>query len=385
MPWSSVTRTRQNGQMDVFISSVIADFEPFRTAAAAAVESLGHRVLRAEDLGASATSPQSACLNLVRTADAVVLLLGERYGTPQSSGLSATHEEYREATHETPVLAFVQDGATFEQAQESFVSEVRAWEGGHYTSSFQTPEDLRSVVTQRLHEHILTTEAQPLNESELAARAEMLLPAAESTIGQRPLLMVALAAGPTRYVLRPAELASGDLHDTLLAHAVIGPLAVLSLEAGVATSVTDHEIFFGGGSSGSGVTITDQGSIVIAQPASEPASNNVSFSAVIEEAVVERLERSFRLAGTILDTIDPVKRLTHVAPLISMTGSGFTPWRTAAEQAASPNSYTLGPNVDGAPVRHHLTPPVRRRAELIQRSSELAADAMVLLRHAHRS
>ena len=72
-------RPRQNECMDVFISSVIAGFEPFRAAVVEAVESLGHRARRAEELGASAASPQSACLGLVRAADLVVLLLGERH------------------------------------------------------------------------------------------------------------------------------------------------------------------------------------------------------------------------------------------------------------------------------------------------------------------
>lgn len=41
----------------------------------------------------------------------VVLLVGERYGQPQESGLSPTHEEYEEARERKPVLTFVQRGA----------------------------------------------------------------------------------------------------------------------------------------------------------------------------------------------------------------------------------------------------------------------------------
>ena len=93
--------------MQVFISSVISGMEPYRNAAARAVRTLGHEPRMAEDYGASPDTPQRACLAGVRDADVVVLLLGARYGHPQESGLSATHEEYREAKERRPVLAFV--------------------------------------------------------------------------------------------------------------------------------------------------------------------------------------------------------------------------------------------------------------------------------------
>lgn len=370
--------------MDVFISSVITGFEPFRAAAAEAIESLGYRVLRAENLGASTASPQIACLSLVRAADLVVILLGERYGSQQASGLSATHEEYREAAREKQVLAFVQDGVSFEPAQQAFVAEVQEWEGGSYTSSFRTPDELRSVVTRAVHEHILATEARPLDGDDLVARARSLLPADDRSFGQSPRLILGIAAGPTRYVLRPAELVGGELRDTVLSQAVIGPLAVLPLESGVDTAVTNHDISFQSERSGAAITITDQGSLLIVQSAVAQSPSSMSMPAVIEEFVLATLERAFRLAGAILDTIDPVNRLTHVAPVVSMTGAAFTPWRTAAEQAATPNSYTLGASPDTARTSHNLTPPVRRRAELTQRSSDLAADALILLRNSYR-
>ena len=83
--------------MKVFVSSLIGGYESYRDAVVEAAEMLGHTVLRAEDLGATPASPQQACLGLVRDSDVVVLLIGEHYGAVQPSGLSATHEEYREA------------------------------------------------------------------------------------------------------------------------------------------------------------------------------------------------------------------------------------------------------------------------------------------------
>ena len=93
--------------MKVFLSSVIGGMEEYRAAARQAAETLGHTVVAAKDFRVSPNSPQQVCLAGVREADVVALLLGTRYGAPQASGLSPTHEEYREARGRKPVLTFV--------------------------------------------------------------------------------------------------------------------------------------------------------------------------------------------------------------------------------------------------------------------------------------
>ncbi len=93
-----------SGLMKVFIGSPIHGLERFRDAAARAASALRHDVKRSEDFSATADTPQQACLAGVRWGDAVVLLLGPRYGERQPSGLSATHEEYLEAKSRCPVL-----------------------------------------------------------------------------------------------------------------------------------------------------------------------------------------------------------------------------------------------------------------------------------------
>ncbi len=60
---SSSDLSRGKGFVRVFISSVITGYERYRDAVAAAVESLGHAVVRAEDFGALPGTPQQACLD----------------------------------------------------------------------------------------------------------------------------------------------------------------------------------------------------------------------------------------------------------------------------------------------------------------------------------
>ena len=128
--------------MKVFISSLIGGMESLRQAAKDAIESLGYQPIMAEDFNASPDSAQIACLQGVREADITILLCGERYGYPQDSGLSATHEEYREARGQRQVFAFIQSGKTPGPEQQEFITEVQQWSTGLYTNSFSNERDL---------------------------------------------------------------------------------------------------------------------------------------------------------------------------------------------------------------------------------------------------
>lgn len=129
--------------MRVFVSSVIRGQEEWRDAVRSAIETLGLQAVMAEDFGASPRAPRTECLAAVRDADVMILILGSEYGQPLESGLSATHEEYREARESTPVLAFLHDGSVRVGDQARFVSEVREWESGHFTGSFGDAAQLR--------------------------------------------------------------------------------------------------------------------------------------------------------------------------------------------------------------------------------------------------
>ena len=95
--------------MKIFISSLISGFESSRAAAKSAVVALRHEPVMAEDFPAQPNSPQIACLQGIRSADIVVLILGDRYGSVQgTSNVSPTHEEFLEARDTRPVFVFVQ-------------------------------------------------------------------------------------------------------------------------------------------------------------------------------------------------------------------------------------------------------------------------------------
>jgi hypothetical protein len=368
--------------MNTFISSVITGLEQERDAAADAAANLEFRVGRAEDFGASPMSPQEACLAGVRWANVVVLLLGGRYGERQESGLSATHEEFREAIKEgIPVIAFVQEGIARQPAQDQFVEEVREWQGGVLTGDFIDPPTLGLAVTQYLHRFALDAAASPADESDMLERADSLLPRdAWGFAGMGGSAIVSTVFGPRRHVLRPSVLEAMELSDEIRNAALVGPHAILDPSEGVSRTLRGATLALQQPSAG--IQVDETGAIIIHMAAVDRA-DRAALPAIIEEDVRERLARALRLTSVICDRIDPTRALTHALPSVSLVHAAGYGWRTREEQLRNPNSMTMSTGV-ADPLSVKLAPPMRSRASLLHEASELALDFMVLLRRAFR-
>lgn len=362
--------------MKVFISSVIQGLEDFREAAARAARVLKHEVKRAEDFGALPQTPQQACLAGVRWGDVVVLVLGNRYGTPQASGVSATHEEYREARGEREVLAFVLTGAEPEAQQSAFIQEVREWATGTYTSQAGSPEELRDEVTRALRDLELARAVGPVDEAEMLERARSLLPDERAHVYGEPSLTVVVVGGPRREILRPAEIEDAALERDLLQEALFGAHAVMSPEYGTAPRVEGDALILQ--QEGTIVTLDQLGSIRVTLPAGPKRNRLVpELPVVIEEEIRERISMTLRFAATMLERVDPLRRLSDVALLVVLN-RGSLGWRTRAEHEQSPNSgeMSMGPSrlvVSPSPARRH-------RAALAQDFGSLSEDLTLLLR-----
>lgn len=363
--------------MKVFLSSLISGMEAMRDAAASAVATLGHQTVRAEDFGASPDSPQQACLAGVRASDALILVLGSKYGHPQASGLSATHEEYQEARDTRPVLVMLQAGLDPEPSQAAFIREVQGWEHGHFTATFKDADDLRDKVVRALHDFQLANETSPLDEAELASRAAALVPS--RVRAGEPELVLVVATGPLRAVLRPAELESDDLRRFVLAEALTGSFAVLDPAVGTEVTIRGDALSVHQSSAPGLVALDESGNLVIVQPATEPMERFAGISSIIEEVVGERLTRAIQFSSVVLERVDPIQRISHISVAAALLGAGYMPWRTRAEQQHSPSAASMG--VGGTErVAVQLSPPVRRRAALQHDTQRLAEDLTVKLR-----
>ena len=373
----SVGALGDNRGMRFFISSVISGFEAERGSAMRAVRALRHEAVGAEDFPSGSESPQTACLAGVRQSDAVVLLMGERYGALQASGLSATHEEYREAKNNAYVMAFVQSGVTPEPRQQEFIAEVQGWEKGRFTEAFTTTEDLHDAVARGVHEFLLLKESVPLNEEQLIERASALLPDRRHTSGA--LLAVAVSPGPIRAVLRPAELEAPDLARALQAEALTGDSAVLTTTAGTQISIRGDAMELAQPEAQRLVRLDESGRILVTRPAVEHERGRAGLTSLIEEDIRELIVLALRFSARVLDRIDPVNRLSHFVVMASLSGASYLPWRTREEQHASPNAASMGLGGEEL-VRACLTPAVRRRPALTHETHTLAEDLTVRLR-----
>ena len=131
-------------------AQLFAALRPTADAASRAARALRHEVKRAEYFTASGATPQQTCLAGVRWADVVILLVGSRYGDRQDSGLSATHEEYREARDRCPCLSLCSKMSILIRISKYSCVKSRTGPTGHFTANFSNPEELRDDVTAAL-------------------------------------------------------------------------------------------------------------------------------------------------------------------------------------------------------------------------------------------
>lgn len=356
--------------------------EVFRDAAAEGARILRHEVTRAEDFGASPASPQETCLAGVRQSDVVILLVGERYGFIQPSGLSATHEEYEEAKDRKDILIFVQEGVTREPRQNELLGEVQAWATGQYTDGFETADELRDKVTERLHSLELSRQAGVVDEPEIMERAMVLLPQNIHGLGGGASLLLAIAGGPKQQVLRPTELEDPDLAKDLMRESTYGQFAVLDPGEGTHPKLEGSVLSIE--QANAYVRLSELGEVVIAQPATKsgPRRGFGDLPALIEEDVLSKLETSLGLAGWILDRVDGPRRISDVVPVVAIEGGSYLAWKTRAEQSETPDVYSMNPTSDRAAV--HLAPLTRKRAALTHDVARIGQDLVTLLRRQFR-
>ncbi|MGY0503959.1 DUF4062 domain-containing protein [Luteimonas sp. e5] len=370
--------------MDVFVSSLISGLEEDRAAVRRAIERLGHRAVMAEDFGARPNSPQVACLGELRRSHAVVLVLGARYGAKQASGLSATHEEYRAAQGQKPVIIFLKDTeGALEPDQAAFVEEVSGWEGGLFRDSYRDPEQLDVLVTRALHRMALANAATPLDPGLLSARAIEVVQRVRGGNQYGAVLHIGVATGPQDAILRPAELESRELASQLQQRLMFGSQPLFDVRVGADVAMEDHAVSVFQGerhAPTAEVQLWPTGDLRVSVPLRRSTGSHMSY--VIEEDVADTVAGALAFAGWMLGHVDPTERLTHVSIAARVVGDSVMGWRTAAEQAASPTSGSwsmMGREAErGQPVQ--LSPAHMPRAALTMRSREITEDLVVLLR-----
>lgn len=354
--------------------------KPIRDAARSAVTTLGHEPIMAEDFGALPHSPQIACLDGVRQAGVVVLVLGARYGAVQPSGLSATHEEYREARERCPVLAFVEDSITPEPKQDEFIREVQAWDSGLIRAGFSDAAQLERKIIQALHRLSVAGASAPFDARELVQRTLTLFPKQQDSYQYGgAVLSAAIASGPAQTILRPSQIEDAALSEMIEKEALYGAVRLFQRGEGTASRIEEGALILEQdgqrGRSGRSIQLDSQGSLLIRLPVE---SEGRGLSVVLIETLHEQLAAALRFVAWTLGKIDPTQRLSHVAVAAQLTGGMAI--RTRREHEASPNSIQMSGGFGRGELKPvHLSPPHMAREALSQQAGQIVEDLVTLV------
>jgi len=134
--------------LTVFISSTITDLSNQRDAVEESLLETGvFDPIRVEKLAARDNSSRYVCLREVSESDAMIVILGERYGfIPEKNNpedLSVTHLEYRQARRDgVPTFVFVKAEISPELLQARFITEVSDFDDGVLRKTWASSEDL---------------------------------------------------------------------------------------------------------------------------------------------------------------------------------------------------------------------------------------------------
>lgn len=140
-------------RLKVFISST-SDLAAYRDAVEVVLLDLDIDGVRFEAWPSTPQHPIDKCLEEVRLSDAMVLILGDRYGAIAHGGLSVTHLEYKEAKNcspRKPVFVYVLPPVSREADQRKLVQEVEQ-------SNFRTCRSISnpSELAQEVRESFLS-------------------------------------------------------------------------------------------------------------------------------------------------------------------------------------------------------------------------------------
>ncbi len=208
----------------------------------------------------------------------------------------------------------------------------------------------------------------------MQSRAFELLPTDRSSPSG---LCLVVAGGPGQQVLRPSEIEDSALAKEIHQQALFGAAPVFVGTEGVQYEVSKGALIIEQRSAS--VLVDPLGSVrILVPPRQDDGGRSFDLPVLIEEDVEERLLRSLRLAGWVLDRIDPSRRIGDVVPVAALLGQGYWGWKTRVEHERSRGTMQMGQA--GERILAQLTPASRRRTALLHDTQTLGRDLTVLLR-----
>lgn len=232
----SLQETETN-KIRVFVSSVMDGFTEYRDAARLAISAANAVPVLVEDFPSLSSSPRNACLDGVRSCDAIVLIIGSRGGWTTPSGSLVVEEELDEARKSgMHVFIFVEKTEHGEQAEE-LIQKVSEYVGGYFRTEFNTIENLSCDIKKAVQSIAITycEDAMPPIHNYFKDIPRL---------GDEAAIRFVLASTRNEDAIDPAILDSKSFADDIFRIAHNREVALFSYEHGKRTEVHADDISF---------------------------------------------------------------------------------------------------------------------------------------------
>jgi len=157
-----LSNSRRMEVMNIFISSTYEDLKEERKEAIKYIDRIGHSVAM-EKFFASSHQSKDVCLKKLQECDAIILILGFKYGSlDNAEGISFTEIEYNTAkTLGLPVFVFLKQGPdriwrsneANSERESKLLSLKSRLDSERFRVPFTNPQDLSTEIAGAIHNY----------------------------------------------------------------------------------------------------------------------------------------------------------------------------------------------------------------------------------------
>lgn len=204
----------------VFLSSIMSGYESYRAAARRGVAVAGGHPVMIEDGGPNPASPRNACLNLVQTSQAFLLVIGPRGGFRAPSGKLVVEEEFEEALRlGLPCWVLIQSGPRDRDGQE-LVERLSDYVTGRLRATFEDEQGLEALCAKAIENAMTGLTSLPRDPEVVQAALDLTRTSTSFLRVERPRIRLAIAPGVRAELIDPLRLDDDGFQRTVqeLAH-----------------------------------------------------------------------------------------------------------------------------------------------------------------------
>lgn len=311
----------------VFISSVMEGFEDIREAARQGITNSGAEAVLIEDFLAADSSPRNACLDGVRSSDALLLIIGKRGGWVAPSGNLVVEEEYNEARRcKLPTFLFVQN-ISHDDTASDLKKRLSDYIDGKLRATFDGSEDLPEKIRSVFVPYVERLTMQPRDTSEI----QSFLISSEHTSQSSVRVRTAVIIERSEVIEEIASAANAKaIYRIGFDHGLFSMEFAVRHREGADFLILEQYEGDRQGTVRDSITLSERGSIFIESSLDlrdlsnrNEGSNYFLESMVIDTALMERrVAAALDFCGGVFDKFDPFVRFARYFTNVSLLNYG---------------------------------------------------------------